>query len=74
MENYLAKMGNYRFVIAGSGWDNINVSKSLKSHVYFLGNVNEVEVLFENATAFLFTSYTEGYPNVLWKLLHKERL
>lgn len=65
MENYLAQNGQLPLVIAGSGWDNINVSKSLKSHVYFLGNVNEVEVLFENATAFLFTSYTEGYPNVV---------
>ena len=45
--------------------DNINVSKSQESRI-FSENVNEVEVLFENATA-LFTSYTEGYPNVVVK-------
>ena len=65
MENYLRQNGQLPLIIAGRGWENINVSKGLKSHVIFLGNVNDVEVLFENATAFLFTSFTEGYPNVV---------
>ena len=65
MENYLEQGGELPLVIAGRGWENIPVSKRLKKHIYFLGNVNAVEVLYQNAAAFLFTSYTEGYPNVV---------
>lgn len=65
MKNYIQQGGELPLVIAGRGWNEIAFPKKLAAHVRLLGNVAEVGVLYQNASAFLFTSYTEGYPNVV---------
>ena len=65
MDHYIDQGGKIPLVIAGRGWDDIPVSKQLKNQIYLLGNIAEVGPLYQKAAAFLFTSYTEGYPNVV---------
>ena len=55
----------YSLVIAGSGWTNEMIPHILKERTVLLGNVKEIVPLYLHATALVFTSYTEGYPNVL---------
>lgn len=65
IEHYKKAGGNIPLVIAGRGWKDIPLSQSINDIVLCLGNVSNLEVLYENAIALLFTSYTEGYPNVV---------
>lgn len=61
----LPKNPTHSLLIAGSGWDKVMISRSLKKQIILLGNVKELVPLYTHARALLFTSYTEGYPNVL---------
>jgi len=63
----------FKLVLAGSGWDNPRVKRSLASHnlqhhVILPGFIpeNEVVELLNGATAFLFPSFAEGFgmPNL----------
>ena len=62
---FLPKNPAYSLVIAGSGWTKEMIPSSLTKQVVLLGNVKELVPLYTHATALLFTSFTEGYPNVL---------
>lgn len=55
----------YSLVIAGGGWTAEMVPNALKKQTVLLGNVKEIVPLYTYATALVFTSHTEGYPNVL---------
>ncbi|MEK9612631.1 MAG: glycosyltransferase family 4 protein [Flavobacteriaceae bacterium] len=54
-----------KLLIAGYGWKQNHLPDPLKDQIEILGNVNNLEELYANATALLFTSRSEGYPNVL---------
>ena len=56
---------NHSLLIAGNGWTKEMIPPSLTKQVVLLGNMKELVPLYSHATALLFTSYTEGYPNVL---------
>ena len=65
--------GDYRLVLAGSGWDNPRVRKALadrglRNQVLLPGFIPESEVveLLNGATAFLYPSFAEGFgmPNL----------
>ena len=64
-EILLPKNPKYSLLIAGDGWDSDTIPYKLKKQVVLLGNVKDMAPLYKYATALLFTSYTEGYPNVL---------
>lgn len=64
-QKLLPKNPLYSLVIAGSGWTNEMIPNILKEQTVLLGNVKEIVPLYTHATALVFTSYTEGYPNVL---------
>ena len=64
-QKLLPKNPLYSLVIAGSGWTNEMIPYNLKEQTVLLGNVKEIVPLYTHATALVFTSYTEGYPNVL---------
>lgn len=64
-QTILPKNPAYSLVIAGSGWTKEMILSSLTEQVVLLGNVKELVPLYTHATVLLFTSYTEGYPNVL---------
>ena len=64
-QTFLPKNPAFSLVIAGSGWTKEMIPSSLTKQVILLGNVKELVPLYTHATALLFTSYTEGYPNVL---------
>ena len=51
--------------IAGSGWTIDKIPKQIRDRVFLLGNVKNIYPLYQLAKALLFTSHTEGYPNVL---------
>ena len=51
--------------IAGSGWTVDKIPKQIRGRVFLLGNVKNIFPLYQTAKALLFTSYAEGYPNVL---------
>lgn len=52
-------------VIAGREWPEEIIPKEIKRKVMLLGNVKNLDRLYSNALVFLFTSYSEGYPNVV---------
>ena len=56
---------DYKLIIAGGGWHNGHIPKALHNQVVLLGNVPFVNELYQNASAYLFTSYFEGFPNVV---------
>ena len=64
-EQYMKASGDIPLVIAGRGWKDIPLSPSIKEDVLCLGNVSNLDTLYHDTTALLFTSYTEGYPNVV---------
>ena len=51
--------------IAGGGWDKNQIDNSLINNIELLGNVDDLSALYNKAKCFLFTSKTEGFPNVL---------
>ena len=51
--------------IAGGGWHKNQIDNSLINNIELLGNVNDLSALYTKAKCFLFTSKTEGFPNVL---------
>ncbi|MBH45891.1 MAG: hypothetical protein CMC93_04675 [Flavobacteriaceae bacterium] len=51
--------------IAGGGWSINQIDNSLINNIELLGNVDDLSTLYAKAKCFLFTSLTEGFPNVL---------
>jgi len=51
--------------IAGGGWNRNQIDNALLNNVELLGNVDDLSELYARAKCFLFTSKTEGFPNVL---------
>lgn len=51
--------------IAGDGWRRNQIDNSLNNNIEILGNVDDLSTLYSKAECFLFTSKTEGFPNVL---------
>jgi len=51
--------------IAGGGWNRNQIDNSLLNNIELLGNVDDLSALYAKAKCFLFTSKTEGFPNVL---------
>ena len=51
--------------IAGGGWNKNQINNSLINNIELLGNVDDLSALYAKAKCFLFTSKTEGFPNVL---------
>lgn len=51
--------------IAGGGWRLSQIDHSLIRNIELLGNVDDLSALYAKAKCFLFTSKTEGFPNVL---------
>ncbi len=56
---------NFKLKIVGSGWNKNQIPYKIRSDVELLGNQDDLSEIYTNASAFLFTSRTEGYPNVL---------
>lgn len=56
---------SYSLTIAGSGWKVSMIPQDLRGKVLLAGNVSNIIELYQQADVLLFTSYTEGYPNVL---------
>ena len=56
---------NFKLKIVGSAWNKNHIPIQIKSNVELLGNQDDLSKIYTNASAFLFTSRTEGYPNVL---------
>ena len=51
--------------IAGDGWNMNQIENSLINNIELLGNVDDLSTLYSRTKCFLFTSKTEGFPNVL---------
>ena len=51
--------------IAGGGWNRNQIDNALLNNIELLGNVDDLSELYAKARCFLFTSKTEGFPNVL---------
>ena len=51
--------------IAGGGWNRNQIDNALLNNIELLGNVDDLSELYAKAKCFLFTSKTEGFPNVL---------
>ncbi|MDA8657623.1 glycosyltransferase [Flavobacteriaceae bacterium] len=51
--------------IAGGGWSSNQLDNALLNNIEILGNVDDLSALYAKAKCFLFTSKTEGFPNVL---------
>ena len=51
--------------IAGGGWNRNQMDNALLNNIEILGNVDDLSALYAKAKCFLFTSKTEGFPNVL---------
>lgn len=64
-ETYLPQTPKLKLLIAGSGWENVKRPTNTKAQLLFLGNVKDLVPYYQHAQALLFTSYSEGYPNVL---------
>lgn len=56
---------NFKLKIVGSGWNQDQIPQKIRSDVELMGNQDNLSEIYTNASAFLFTSRTEGYPNVL---------
>lgn len=63
--SFFKKQSNYKLLIAGRGWRLENIPRELHNHVELIGNVPFVNELYQKAEAYLFTSYFEGFPNVV---------
>ena len=51
--------------IAGGGWNRNQMDNALLNNIELLGSVDDLSALYAKAKCFLFTSKTEGFPNVL---------
>ena len=51
--------------IAGGGWNRSQIDNALLNNIELLENVDDLSMLYAKAKCFLFTSKTEGFPNVL---------
>ena len=51
--------------IAGDGWNRNQIDNALLNNIELLGNIDDLSALYAKAKCFLFTSKTEGFPNVL---------
>ena len=56
---------NFKLKIVGSGWEKNYLPQKIRDKVELMGNQNDLSQIYSNASAFLLTSRTEGYPNVL---------
>lgn len=59
------KFPQSKLLVAGSGWDKNKIPPHLKKNVLLLGNFDKVFDLYNSVKALLFTSRSEGYPNVI---------
>lgn len=64
-DKFLKTNKNFKLKIVGGGWDKSQIPQEITSHVELMGNQEDLSQIYSNASAFLFTSRTEGYPNVL---------
>jgi GalNAc-alpha-(1->4)-GalNAc-alpha-(1->3)-diNAcBac-PP-undecaprenol alpha-1,4-N-acetyl-D-galactosaminyltransferase len=56
---------DHKLIVAGRGWDKDHIPNTLQDQVLLLGNVPFVNQLYQKASVYLFTSYFEGFPNVV---------
>jgi len=56
---------NFKLKIVGSGWNKNHIPQKIRDEVELMGNQDDLSQIYSKASAFLFTSRTEGYPNVL---------
>jgi glycosyltransferase involved in cell wall biosynthesis len=56
---------DHKLIVAGGGWDKDHIPNALQGQVLLLGNVPFVNELYQKASVYLFTSYFEGFPNVV---------
>ena len=64
-DEFLKTNKNFKLKIVGGGWDKSQIPQEITSHIELMGNQEDLSQIYSNASAFLFTSRTEGYPNVL---------
>ena len=64
-EEYLKYDKNFKLKIVGGGWNKNQIPQNIINDVELMGNQDDLSQIYSNASAFLFTSRTEGYPNVL---------
>jgi len=64
-QKFLKNNKSYCLKIAGNGWKDSMIPQDLKGKVLLAGNVSNISELYQQAVVLLFTSYTEGYPNIL---------
>lgn len=65
LNNTIKKFPKIVLVVAGGGWSKKFVPNSVIDNTIILGNIKNVNLLYKKATCYLFTSYYEGFPNVL---------
>ena len=63
--NIIKKFPKIILVIAGGGWSKKLIPNSVINNTIILGNIKNVNHLYKKAICYLFTSYYEGFPNVL---------
>jgi glycosyltransferase involved in cell wall biosynthesis len=51
--------------IAGGGWSRNQIDNALLNNIELLGNIDDLSTVYAKAKCLLFTSRTEGFPNVL---------
>jgi GalNAc-alpha-(1->4)-GalNAc-alpha-(1->3)-diNAcBac-PP-undecaprenol alpha-1,4-N-acetyl-D-galactosaminyltransferase len=61
---------NWKLIICGEGpsrneLENLILQLKLSEHVFLKGNVQNVNDYYSNASIFAFTSFSEGFPNVV---------
>ena len=64
-EKYSKMENKFILKIVGSNWNKNHLTQKIKNRVELLGNQEDLSELYSNSSALLFTSRTEGYPNVL---------
>ena len=64
-EEFSKSHKNFKLKIIGSGWNQDQIPQNIRNDVELMGNQEDLSQIYSNASAFLFTSRTEGYPNVL---------
>ena len=62
-EEYFKTKDSLDLIIAGSGWDENKIPRIIRNRIKLVGNVTDLGELYRNASCFLFTSRSEGYPN-----------
>jgi glycosyltransferase involved in cell wall biosynthesis len=64
-KKYVKKNPEAKLKIAGGGWNRNQIDNALLNNIELLGSVDDLSTLYAKAKCFLFTSKTEGFPNVL---------